>query len=235
MIPLPPVGDASQTSRLADELAMQIHLHDIAPGAPLREIELADAHGVSRTIVRAALQRLDAQGLAEITLNKGARVRHADARHAADLIELHATLTALAARRAADHATPQQIAHMSEFAHMLEHVADATGPDAAREFQHLRVGFARALFDAAGEALAGRLRAAAPVTPHHDRALDDVRDAEGRADAARFTHDLLAAIETGNADAAAKAGERLIRRHAERALRISPNKPSTQRRARTAA
>jgi DNA-binding GntR family transcriptional regulator len=171
----------------------------------------------------------------EITLNKGARVRHADARHTADLIDLHATLTALAARRAAARATPQQVAHMREFAHMLDHVAEEPGPEHAREFQHLRVGFARALFDAAGDALAGRLRAAAPVTPHHDRALEDVRDVEGRTDAARHARDLLAAIETGNADAAAKAGERLIRRHAERALRIPANRPAAQRRARTAA
>ena len=61
------------------ELALAIHLGRLAPGAPLREVEIAEANSVSRTIVRAALQRLEAQGLAEITLNKGARVRQPDA------------------------------------------------------------------------------------------------------------------------------------------------------------
>ena len=71
-MPLPGASeDASQTARLADELSLAIHLGDLKSGEPLREVELAEAHGVSRTIVRAALQRLEAQGLADIALNKG--------------------------------------------------------------------------------------------------------------------------------------------------------------------
>ena len=106
LIPLPPAGDGSSTSRLADDLALAIHLGRIAPGLPLREVELAAAHNVSRTIVRAALQRLEAQGLAEITLNKGARVRQPDTAALGDMIELHVELTSLAARQAARRATP---------------------------------------------------------------------------------------------------------------------------------
>lgn len=74
LVSLPPIGDGSSTARLADQLALAIHLGRLAPGAPLREVEIAEANNVSRTIVRVALQRLEAQGLADITLNKGARV-----------------------------------------------------------------------------------------------------------------------------------------------------------------
>jgi DNA-binding GntR family transcriptional regulator len=232
MIPLPQVGDASQTARLTDELAMAIHLGDIAPGTPLREIELTETHGVSRTIVRAALQRLEAQGLAEITLNKGARVKTWEGAAIADMIELHACLTALAARHAAERAGPREIARMRQFADLLEHVAEDEGP--AREFQHLRIGFARALFEAAGQALAERLRSAAPVAPHHGRALEDIGDGEGQTEAAKLARDVLRAIEAGAADAAAKAAERLIRRHAELTV-FKPAKPAPARRARTAA
>jgi DNA-binding GntR family transcriptional regulator len=47
---------------------------DLAPGARLGEVELADRLGVSRTPVREALSRLAAEGLVEIVPNRGARV-----------------------------------------------------------------------------------------------------------------------------------------------------------------
>ncbi len=215
-IPLPPAGDDSQTSRLADELAMAIHLGRMSPGQPLREVELAEAHNVSRTIVRAALQRLEAQGLAEITLNKGARVRRPDAEAVDDLIELHVQLATLAARNAAWRATSDQINRIKEFVSLMEHVAEEMGP--AQDFQFLRIGFARALHNAAGPVLAERLRSAAPATPYHERAMDDLHSREGRQEAARAARDILRAVESRQAEAAAAAAERMLRRHAERTL-----------------
>jgi GntR family transcriptional regulator, rspAB operon transcriptional repressor len=229
MIPLPPMGDQSQTSRLADELAMEIHLGQTQPGTPLREVEIAEAHGVSRTIVRAALQRLEAQGLAEIVLNKGARVRAVDAASVEDMIDLHVELTSLAARHAAVRASTAQLSRIGKFADMLEHVAEDVG--SAEEFQHLRVGFARALFESAGPVLAERLGSAAPVVPHHARAMDDVRTGPGQAEAAKLAGEVLKALRIRDADAAAKAAERMVRRHAERTfvkVRSAP-KPRTRK------
>ena len=85
-----------------------------------------------------------------------------------------------------------------------------------QEFQHLRVGFARALFEAAGPVLAERLRSAAPVVPHHARAMEDVREQAGQEEAAGLARELLNAVEARSADAAAKAAEKLLRRHADR-------------------
>lgn len=215
-IPLPPVGDGSSTTRLADDLSVAIHLGRTTPGQPLRELDIAAAHSVSRTIVRAALQRLEAQGLAEITLNKGARVRQPDAVAAEDMIELHVQLARLAARNAASRATAEQIGVMQRFVDVMEQVA-AEGGEAA-DFQHLRLGFARALYDAAGAVLAERLRTAAPVTPYHARAMEDVRTRAGQQDAARNARDVLQAISARAADAAAAAAERMLRRQAELTL-----------------
>ena len=47
---------------------------ELAPGARLGEVELADRLGVSRTPVREALTRLAAEGMVEIQPNRGARV-----------------------------------------------------------------------------------------------------------------------------------------------------------------
>ena len=216
LVSLPPIGDGSSTSRLADELALAIHLGRLAPGAPLREVEIAEANSVSRTIVRAALQRLEAQGLAEITLNKGARVRQPDAVAAEDMIELHVQLAALAARNAARRASAEQVETMAKFVALMEQVAaDGGEPDA---FQHLRIGFARALFAAAGPVLAERLQTAAPATPYHSRAMDDLRTREGQADVAVHARDVLKAIESRSEAAAAVAAEMMLRRHAERTI-----------------
>ena len=215
-IPLPPVGDSSSTARLADDLALAIHTGRLLPGQPLREVELAAAHNVSRTIVRAALQRLEAQGLAEITLNKGARVLQPDHAALGDMIELHVQLTVLAARHAARRADAAQLAQITQFVGLMTHVAQDGVP--ADEFQHLRVGFARALFGAAGGALAERLPSAAPVTPHHARAMADVETREGQMEVARLARDVLIAIEAKAPDVAAIGAERMLRRHAERTV-----------------
>lgn len=216
LISLPPVGDGSSTSRLADELALAIHLGRTGPGMPLREVEIAEANNVSRTIVRAALQRLEAQGLAEITLNKGARVRQPDAVAAEDMVELHVQLAALAARNAARRASDEQVEMMAKFVGLMEQVAADGGE--ATQFQHLRIGFARALFAAAGPVLAERLQTAAPATPYHARAMDDLRTREGQAEAARDAREVMKAVESKTPDAAAAAAERMLRRHAERTI-----------------
>jgi DNA-binding GntR family transcriptional regulator len=218
-MPLPSVSeDVSQTARLGDELAMAIHLGDLKPGEPLREVDLAGAHGVSRTIVRAALQRLEAQGLADIVLNKGARVRSVKPDAVADLIALHADLAMLAARHAATRADDRQIALMRRFIDMMDHVA-AEGAQ-AREVQHLRVGFVRTLFEAAGPTLAERLRVAAPVVPHHDNAQGDISSAVGQKEVARLARDVLSAITRRDADAAASAASVMVKRHGERTREI---------------
>ena len=133
-----------------------------------------------------------------------------------DMIELHVQLTVLAARHAARRADAAQLAQITQFVGLMTHVAEDGVP--ADEFQHLRVGFARALFGAAGGALAERLPSAAPVTPHHARAMADVETREGQMEVARLARDVLIAIEAKAPDVAAIGAERMLRRHAERTV-----------------
>lgn len=233
-MPLPAVSDdGSQSTKLADELAMLIHLGDLRPGAPLREVELADAHGVSRTIVRASLQRLEAQGLADIVLNKGARVRSVRSDAIPDLIELHSALSSLCARHSANRATTDQLHVMRRFVDMMLHVADEGGD--AREMQHLRVGFSRALAEGAGPVIAERVRAAAPAVPHHDRALHDLSTAHGRKEAAQLARDVYNAVAQHDAKSAAIAAARMLQVHGDRVREADPPvEPQRTRRARAA-
>lgn len=212
-LPLPPVTECSQTGRLVDELALAVHLGDVEPGAPLREVDLAEAHGVSRTIVRAALQKLEGQGLVEIVLNKGARVRKVEAGAVRELIELHAELFSTAASRAASRVPPGVLVRMHEFLDLMDHVAEDGGPP--REFQHLRVGFARLLLEAAGPVWAERLRMATPVLPHHEFARADIEGAAAQTAVARDTRKILEALSARDIDAAARAARALMTHHGD--------------------
>jgi DNA-binding GntR family transcriptional regulator len=68
-----------ETSSLADEIAFRLESAIVAqqlpPGTRLRQEELCERFGVSRTPIREALRKLQAQRLVVLTPNKGATVR----------------------------------------------------------------------------------------------------------------------------------------------------------------
>lgn len=84
------------------------------PGDRLVESELAERFGVSRTPVREALQRLETQAML-VRDGRSLIVASLDHNQLAELYVVRAELEALAARLAAQHATPEEarvLAHM---------------------------------------------------------------------------------------------------------------------------
>jgi DNA-binding GntR family transcriptional regulator len=81
----------------------------LKPGQHLREADLARELGLSRTPVREALMLLHADGLIELTANRGARVATYERDDLADCYGLRAVIEGYAARRAATRATSGQI------------------------------------------------------------------------------------------------------------------------------
>jgi len=65
--------------------------------------------GVSRTIIRAALVRLEHEGLVEHERHRGARVRLVSQDEAVEILDARAVLEGLAARLAAERATPEDV------------------------------------------------------------------------------------------------------------------------------
>ena len=86
---------------------------DLPAGARLVETELAERLGVSRTPVREALKRLEAQGVAAA---EGRRLVVATLDHdqLGELYEVRAVVEGLAAGLAARHAAPEEIAVLRE-------------------------------------------------------------------------------------------------------------------------
>lgn len=81
----PSAGTA--TGRVYDGIYQAIVERRLAPGLRLREEELAESFGVSRTVVRQALQRLAADQVIELQHNRGAQVPHPDFAQAASVFE----------------------------------------------------------------------------------------------------------------------------------------------------
>lgn len=98
---------------LVDDLAARIRAKimsgEIPIGAPLRQAELANEFGISRTPVREALRQLQTGGLIEVVPNRGAIVRVPVAWEVREAYEVRAELEALAARRSVKRMTAQMI------------------------------------------------------------------------------------------------------------------------------
>lgn len=86
---------------------------DLAPGQRLVETELADRLGVSRTPVREALQRLEAQGIVARD-GRSLQVARLDHDQLGELYEVRGHVEGLAAKLAARHAAPEEIALLRE-------------------------------------------------------------------------------------------------------------------------
>ncbi len=82
------------------------------PGARITEKEIAAASGVSRTPVREAMRRLQAEGLLEFVPHQGAFVKAWSDADAEEIFELRVLLEPYAARRAAENATAGEISKM---------------------------------------------------------------------------------------------------------------------------
>jgi len=100
------------------------------PNERLVEASVAELVGAGRTAVRAALVRLDQEGLVVLEPNRGARVRLIDAREALEVEEVRAALEGLLARRAAERMSEEALGEMERLtAEMRDRVAhgDALG------------------------------------------------------------------------------------------------------------
>ncbi len=105
-------GKAPPTDHVAVSLARAIHEHRIAPGTKLGEDDLAEIFGVSRTIIRTALQSLAHSQLVDIHRNRGAFVAQPSPKEAQEVFEARELLEPRTARLAAMNATAEDIENL---------------------------------------------------------------------------------------------------------------------------
>lgn len=103
--------------QIAAQLTEAVHEHRLQPGAKLREDEVGDIFGVSRTIVRQALRSMAFEGLLTIEKNRGAFVSKPTLKEAREVFQARALIEPATARAAAERATKSDIK-------LLEHHID---------------------------------------------------------------------------------------------------------------
>jgi DNA-binding GntR family transcriptional regulator len=103
----------------------QIRDGSLAPGIRLTETDLAARLGVSRTPIRQAIARLEAEGLVTHEPRRGLTVSRPDHHQVVELYVMREVLEGAAARFAAQHASETEIAAMAELvAQEPEHFGD---------------------------------------------------------------------------------------------------------------
>lgn len=93
---------------------------ELEPGSWLREAALAARMGVSRTPIREALSRLAAEGIVELSRNKGAQVVSFSGKDVADLYDVRAGFEPHAALLAVPRLTDADVDRLAELADAME-------------------------------------------------------------------------------------------------------------------
>lgn len=122
------------TSTKADDIALALERAivsgDIAPGTVLRQEQLSEDYGVSRTPVREALRRLAALGLVSFEPNRGVRVRTLSRDELREAFLVRAELESLATELAAARITEDDLEELdraeARFAELTARLAGAS-------------------------------------------------------------------------------------------------------------
>jgi DNA-binding GntR family transcriptional regulator len=109
-----PDGGDSLPDFVYGKLRSAIRNQELKPGDRLREVELAERLGVSRTPVREALKRLEADGLTQVAPPRGFVVTELTHRRVMELYAMREILAGVAARLAAEQASPMEIQTLQE-------------------------------------------------------------------------------------------------------------------------
>jgi DNA-binding GntR family transcriptional regulator len=143
-------GRGQTSEQIADILRAEILKETLGPGAKLTEQQLCGRMGVSRTPVREALGRLEAEGLVETVPNRGAYVVGLSQRDAVDMFEIRKQYEVIAARRAAERATDEDIEKLDE---RLEFMRHYTGRGDLRKMKQINTAFHETIYGLAGSRL----------------------------------------------------------------------------------
>jgi DNA-binding GntR family transcriptional regulator len=189
--------------RMADEVFDRLHERivtgDLAPGERVDSGEIAQSLGVSRTPVREAILRLDAQGLVERQPYRGVVVTAVDVAAAEEVAALRLHLETLAVRAAVPLLQESDVSRMRDLHRELE--TGIAGSDAQHGFAALNREFHLTLYRAAGTPTLIRLLGELSGRAERMRLHFDVRRGRAIDDHAR----ILAACESGDVDVAVAA------------------------------
>lgn len=176
----------------------------LEPGDRLRESAIAARLRMSRTPVREAFRRLEAEGWLEIIPNAGVRVSEWSISDVEDMFEVRALIETSIAARAALNASEAEIARIGELARDLTELA-ATGSRGTADERALKdAAFHDTLAEAACSRRLARLRRMVVEIPMVRWTFDSFDQTEIRRSAAHHS-EIAAALAARDADWASAA------------------------------
>ncbi|GEK74387.1 MULTISPECIES: GntR family transcriptional regulator [Halomonas] len=116
--------------RVFQQLQDAIVRGELPPGSKITEPGLSRAYGISRGPLREAMRRLEAHRLIERVPHVGARVVKLSIQELLELFDVREALESMAARIAAEHMTPEEIAGLREVLALHERQSDLSRGEA---------------------------------------------------------------------------------------------------------
>jgi DNA-binding GntR family transcriptional regulator len=207
----------SAVERLFERMRAHIIEGRFAPGQRLVEADLTEQFKISRGPLREAVRRLAAEGLVDITHNRGARVKRLDHTEVLSLYEVREVMEGLAARLAAERAsTAERKAIKASF----DEMAKALAANNVRGYIALNSSFHSLIMKAAGnaplEAAITRLQTPVLRLQFESMMTEDVVQ-----ESFEEHREIVDAIVGKNPDKA----ERLMRHHIRRSRELIARRP----------
>lgn len=205
------IGQMHQSLKdiVAAEIRKEILAGNYKPGERLIEQDLGEKYGVSRMPVRQALAELEVEGFVQNIPRKGASVISLTVEESLELFEVRGALEGMAARLAAQNASDEDLARLSE---IIERGRSAVGTEKADEMPRLHEDFHLTLGRAAGNSYLMELLAPLPARIEWIHATE-IRE---RANLSWPEHaEIVEAVRSRDPDLA----EQLTRRHVSSAAK----------------
>jgi len=106
--------------KIYQSLRADIISHRLRPGQAVREDELAERFGISRTPVREMLRRLEHEDLVKVIPNRGVFVSELTAKDIEEVLEIRMALESAAARSAAPKINEIHVAELKEIGKLMD-------------------------------------------------------------------------------------------------------------------
>jgi DNA-binding GntR family transcriptional regulator len=173
-----------------------------APRFHLREQDLAEDIGVSRTPVREALRKLAADGYVQFIPNRGAFVAEWTEASLSDLIDVRAELAAMAGRLAASHARRADLDELGKLNRAMSDLARRRPAGYLTEVSRLNLRFHNVVLKAAGNQWLESLMHQTAFLPMVQRAQYGFQASDWNRGFERY-NDLIDALAAGDGEWAA--------------------------------
>ncbi len=111
---------ATTKDKIYQSLRADIISHRLKPGQPIREDELAQKYGISRTPIREMLRRLEQEDLVKIVPNVGVYISELTAKDIEEVLDLRIWLETAAARAAASRVKEEHLEQLREIDKQLD-------------------------------------------------------------------------------------------------------------------